>query len=159
RVNAESSPHRRQAPKALSTGEAVATVYPLGLRRRVQDRQVVAALAVPGCEDLAPGTLFEHPLQRGVTQAVEVSRQAHPVQVHVRRQGGGWRAVREAALLAADLGQRHAVPTECARDRQLQVAGLLQLLEILREEAVLAVVGRRALATAGDQFVRQCGRG
>ena len=145
-------------PNDLAAGEAVAAVDALGLRRGVEQRQVVARLAVPGREHLAPRALFQHPLQRRVAEAVQVGRDAHPVEVHVGRQGGGRRAVGQAALLAADLGQRHPEPAELARDRHLQVAGLLQLLEVLGEEAVLAVVGGGALATARDQLVGEHGR-
>ena len=158
RVDAEPGPDRREAAERLAAGEAVAAVDPLGLRRRVEQRQVVARLAVPGREDLAPGALLQHPLQRRVAQAVQVGGDAHPVQVHVGRQRGGRRAVGQAALLAADLGQRHPEPAELARDRHLQVAGLLQLLEVLVEEAVLTVVAGGALPAARDQLVGQHGR-
>jgi hypothetical protein len=63
--------------------------------------------------------------------------------------------VGEAALLAADLRQRHPQSADLAWDRHLEVAGLLQLVEILLKEAILTVVGRGTLGTTREELVGQ----
>jgi hypothetical protein len=144
-----------EAPEELVPGEAVAAVDALGLRRREQGRQVVAGLAVPGREDLAGHGLFEKPGERGIAHPVEVGRDTDPVQVHVDRQGRGWRPVGETSLLLADFGEVQPLPAELLRDVDLQVACLLQFLEVLREEPIVAVVAGSALAAAVDQALGQ----
>jgi hypothetical protein len=115
----------------LAGSETVAALDSLGLRGGVEQWQIVAGLAVSGREDLAGRALLQHPAQRGISQSVEIGGDAHPVQVHVCGQGGGRRTIRQTALLVADFGQGHPQPTDLAGDRQLEVAGLLQFLEVL----------------------------
>src|SRR5262249_31230048 len=76
--------------------------------------------------------------------------------------GGGW-AVGGPPLLATDLGQRHAVAAQLLRHGHLQIAGIAELLEVFREEAVLAIIPRRTIAAPGDELVGEsesvpCGR-
>src|SRR5262249_36034335 len=127
------------------------------------ERQVVAGLAVPRREDLARRRLAQHPLQRGVAPAPEIGGHPRPVQGHVGGQRGGRRAIGWPPLLTADNGQRHGVTGECRGQRRLEIAGAAELLEVFREESVLAIVPRRAITTARDELVGKgesvpCGR-
>ncbi len=71
-----------------------------------------------------------------------------PIEVHVDGQRRRRRVHRQPALLMAHLGQVLAMAAELGRDVDLGVAPLFQLVEILEEEAVLAVVAGRSLAAA-----------
>ena len=114
RVQAVARPDRRQAAEHLVAGEAVAAVHPLGLAGRQQHRQVVAALGVPGGEDLARHRLLQQPVERAVAAAPEIGGRPDPVEVHVDAERGRRRVIGEAALLAADLGQvRPRPPSSC----------------------------------------------
>src|SRR5688572_3274701 len=112
-----------------------------------------------GGEDLAVGAFFQHPLATLVAHAIEVRGESHPVEVHVQRQGSRRGAVREAPLLLAYLGKVHAEAAELLGDRHLKVAGLLQLIEVLLEETVIAVVSRGSLSAVVQDRVRQNGVG
>ena len=101
---------------------------------------VVAALGVAGGEDLAGGRFLEDPLERLVAGAPEVGGDADPVVVHVDAERGGRRVVGETPRFAGDLGQREAEAAELPRHGHPQVAGLAQLVEVLLEEPVVAVV-------------------
>ena len=93
-------------------------------------------------EDLAGLRLPQEPLQRLVAAAPQVRHETHPVEVHVRRERGRGRAVCQAALFLTDLRERQASATELFRDVHREVAGPLQVSEILVEETVLSVVLR-----------------
>ena len=75
--------------------------------------------------------------------------------MHVDRQRRGWRVVRQAALLAGDLGQRQPLPAELLRNGDGQITSLAELFEILLEEPVFPVVDRRALVEARQHVVGQ----
>jgi hypothetical protein len=114
---------------------------------------------VAGGEDVAVGGLLEDPGAAGVAGAVQVGGRARPVQVHVHGDRGRGRVVREAPLEQADLVEAEPRPAELGRDRDVQVARGAQLLEVLVEEAVLAVVQRGPLVEAGEHLVREDGCG
>ena len=153
-MNAEIRPHRRQAAERLAAGEAIAAVDALGLRRREQHRNVVAAFGVAGRENLAPRRRFQQPSQRPIAGAPQVRSDARPVQVHVDRERRRRRVVAKAPLLAHDFGQRAARAAELRRHRQQQVARLAQLLEVLGEKPVLAsYCGARAANRASISSV------
>lgn len=75
--------------------------------------------------------------------------------MHIHRQGGGVGVVGETALLAADLGERHAEATQLFRHCHEQVARLTQLFEVLVEEPVFAVIDGGALRAPGQNVLRQ----
>ncbi len=75
--------------------------------------------------------------------------------MHVGAEGGGRRPVGEPAGLPHALGEREAESAELARDGHPQVAGLPQVLEVLLEEAVLAVVHGRSLVEAPQKLIRE----
>ena len=139
----------------LVAGELVAALDRLGLGRRQQHGQVVAGLAVTGGEHFAGDRFLEQPHERTVAVAVEVGGDAGPVDVHVRRQRGGGGVVREARGLAADLGEREAETAELHRHRHEEVAGSAELLEVLVEETVVAVVLGGAAGAAVEDVLRQ----
>ena len=93
----------------------------------------------------SPGRrLLEQPLQRPVAGAPEIGGDAGPVEVHVDRQRRRRGVIAETPLLLRDArpasGPRRRAPSA----RPAAVPGLAQLLEVLREEHVVAVVLRRA---------------
>ena len=142
-VQAEEGPHGREAAEELVPGEAVAAVDALGLRGRQEHGNVVAPLGVAGRVDFAVHRADEQPLERLVARPPQVGGHTRPVDVHVDAQRGGVRVVGQAALLLHHLGEGEAAAAELARHRAGEVAGLLQLGEVLGEESVLAVVARR----------------
>ena len=152
-VHTEVVPDRRQAAEDLVAGDLPTTGDPLGLARRQEDGDVVAALTVAGGEDLARRRLTQHPLAARVAEAVQVGGDAGPVDVHVHRDRGGGRDGGQPALQLHHVVDAEPQPTELARDRHGEVPGRAQLLEGLLEEAVLAVVHRRALVEASEHVV------
>ena len=155
RVQAVARPDGRQAAEHLVAGDAESAFDPLGLAGGEQDRKVVAALGVAGVEHLACHRLLQQPLDRAIALAPEIGDQSDPVDVHVDAESRGGRVVAEPALFAAALRERHAAPAEFLRHRHRQVAGALQVVEVLLEEAVLAVVGPAPLGEAAQHVVGQ----
>src|SRR5262245_21621732 len=90
---------------------------------------------------------------------MQIGGEPRPVQVHVDRDRGGRRAIRQPGLLAADGCQVQAATAELRRHRRDEVAGGLQLVEVFLEKAVVAVVSRGALAAALEKRRRQRWRG
>jgi hypothetical protein len=75
--------------------------------------------------------------------------------VHVDRERGRWRTVRQALLLLGDLGQREAEAAEVLGYGDLQVARRAQLVKILLKEPIFAIIGWCPLAEAQQHLVRQ----
>ena len=136
-------------------GEAVASRDPLGLRGGEEQRDVVAPLGVARREDLAAHGPTEHPLEGAVAGAPEVGGHPDPVEVHVHGQRGGVRVVGEPALLAHALREGQAPPSQVARHGDGEIPRPAQLVEVLLEEPVLAVVAGRALAEALEHRLGQ----
>jgi hypothetical protein len=113
---------------------------------------------VPGGKHFAPYCLFEQPRQRQVAGAPEIGRHASPVKVHVDGERRRRRVVGKAALLANNIGERESHPPELRRHRQPQVTGLLELVEILGEEAALPVVFGRSRGKPRQHVVGEKGR-
>jgi hypothetical protein len=158
-MDAEVVPDRRQAAKNLVARESPAALDPLGLGRGHEQRHVVAGLAVARGEHAPRGGLLEHPGAALVARPVQVRGDARPVQVHVDRDRRGRRDVREPALQPGHLGERQAGAAEGGGDGDVQVARGLQLVEVLLEEAVVAVVLRGPGVEAGEHRVGEHGRG
>lgn len=108
-------------------------------------------------EDVARGRALEDPLERWVPEAPQVGRDAHPVVVHVQGERRGRRVAGQAARFLHQVRHRKARPAKIRRQREPQVAGIAQLLEVLVEERVVAVVARRPLTASLQQLVRQNG--
>ncbi len=136
-------------------GELPAAVDALGLGRRQQHGDVVAGLAVAGGEHVALGGLAQHPVAGRVAGTVQIGAQADEVVVHVDGDGGRRGDVGDAPLQPVDLGEVEPEPAELGRDRGEQIAARPQLLEVLGEERVVAVVLRRPLVEAGEHLVGQ----
>ena len=66
---------------------------------------------------------------------------ADPIKMHVYGKRGGWRVIRQAALLAAHFSKRHPRAAEFRRQRQQQILRRPELPEIFVKEAVFPVVG------------------
>ena len=115
-VDPEIRPDRRQAAERLAAREPIAAFDALGLRRREQHRDVVAALGVPGGEHLASRGGLEQPSLRPVAGAPEIGGDAGPVQVHVDRERRRRGVVAEPPLLLRDAGQRQAGAAELGRN-------------------------------------------
>ena len=60
-------------------------------------------------------------------------------------------------LLLAHLRERHTLPAQLPWHGHGQVAGASQLLEVLAEEAVLAVIDRRPLHASREDLVGEYG--
>jgi hypothetical protein len=91
---------------------------------------------------------------------VEVGAQPDEVVVHVDGDGGGRRDVRDLSLQAVDRAEVEARTAERLGHRGTEVATLTQVLEVLGEEGVVAVVPGRALVESGEQVgVEQSGSG
>jgi hypothetical protein len=86
---------------------------------------------------------YNWPLERPIAGAPEVGGDACPVQVHVDGNRGCRRVVRQAPLFAAHLGQGQAPTAELVWNRHAQITRRAQLLEVLIEEAVVAIVAWR----------------
>ncbi len=135
-------------------GELPAAVDALGLRRRQQHGDVVAGFAVAGGEDVTLGGLAQHPVAGWIAGAVQVGAQTDEVVVHVDGDGGGRGDVGDAALQPVDLGQVQTQPRRTRSGSEAsEVAAGAQLLEVLGEERVVAVVLRRPLVEAGEHLV------
>ena len=154
-VQSEVRPDGREAAEDLAAGEVPAALGALRARGREEQRDVVAGLAVAGGEDVACGRLLEQPGEARVAGAVEVGGDARPVEVHVDRDRGRGRDVGEPALQPSHLGERQPRPAEVRRDREVEVAGVAKLVEVLLEEAVGGVVVGCPLVEAGEQLVGQ----
>jgi hypothetical protein len=154
-MDAEERPDRCQAAEKLLAEEAVATVDAFGACRRQQDGEIIARLGMTGREDLAGGCAAEQPLERPIAGAPEVGGDACPVQVHVDGNRGCRRVVRQAPLFAAYLGQAEAPTAELVWNRHAQITRRAQLLEVLIEEPVVAIVAWRPLVAARQQILRQ----
>src|SRR4029077_14276938 len=116
--------------------------------------------AVSGGEDRAAGRLLEDPIPRRVTGAVEVGAEPDEVVVHVDGDGGGRRDVGDLSLQAVDRAEVEARAAERLGYRSQEVATLAKILEVLREEGVVAVVPGGARVEAGEQVgVEQRGSG
>ena len=139
----------RERGEDLGAGEREAAVHALGRRQRVPQHEIVARLAVAEREQLAGRRILQHPVERGVAALGEHPRDADPDEVHVDAERGG-RGVRgEQALVARRLEE----------GPRREVAGGAQLVEVLGEERVVAVVSGGALADAGEQLGGQRGHG
>jgi len=75
--------------------------------------------------------------------------------VHVDRQRRRRRVVTEAPLLLRDTCERQTATTELGRNRAREIARLAELVEVVREERVVAVVLRSAFGKALEHPVRQ----
>ena len=154
-VQPEVRPDGREAAEDLATGELPASLDPLRARRREEQRDVVAGLAVAGSEHVACGRLLEEPGEARVAGAVELRGDTRPVEVHVDRDRGRGSDVGEPALQPSHLCERQPRPAEVGRDRQVEVARVAKLVEVLLEEAVGGVVAGCPLVEAGEQLVGQ----
>ncbi len=143
----EARPGGGERGEDLRAGEGVPAVDPLGGRERVPQHQVVAGLAEAEGEQLAGLRIREHPVEARVAALVQHPRDAGHHEVHVDRERGRRGVGAEQALVADDLEQR----------ARREVSGGAQLVEILGEEDVVAVVAGRPRADAVEQF-RASGR-
>ena len=78
---------------------------------------------------------------------------AAPVKMHVETERRRGRVVRETPCLAGALGKRKAESSVFGGHRHLQVAGLLQIFEILGKKPILSIVDRRPLVDAFEKLV------
>ena len=154
-VQSEVRPDGREAAEGLATGEPPASLDALRARRREEQRDIVAGLAVTGGEDVACCCLLEQPGKARVTGAVELRGDPRPVEVHVDRDRGRGSDVGEPALQTSHLCERQPRPPEVGRDREVEVARAAELVEVLLEEAVGGVIARGPLIEAGEQLVGQ----
>jgi hypothetical protein len=103
-----------------------------------------------GGEDLAGGGFLQHPLAGPVAAPPQVRRQSHPVVVHIRaerrRRGVGG----DAPGFPRDLGQREAEAPQLARHCHAKIAVTAQVVEVILEKRVVAVVSGRA----GPEFLQ-----
>ena len=155
RVETAVGPHRREAAEVLVAGDLPAAITAFGRRDREQQRQVVPRFAVQRAEHLAFGRLLEDPPARLVTRAQQVGGDTRPVAVHVDRERGGRRDVREAPLEPRVLVETEPRASELRRHRREQVARPLELVEVFDEESVLPVVQGRPLVEASQHLVGQ----
>jgi len=81
----------------LVADESIAAVNALSRRRRQQQRDVVATLAVTGSEHFASRGFLQQPVEAVVAGPIEVGRQAGPIQVHIDGDRGGRGPVRRRA--------------------------------------------------------------
>jgi len=137
---AEPRPHRRQAAERFAPGQLVTALDALRLGGGEQPRNVVAVLGVTGREDLTSGGITKDPLARRIAAAKQIGGDAHPVVVHVDAQRCRWRVHREAPRFARDLGEGEAGAAVLLRQRHLEVARGLELVEVLLAERVVPVV-------------------
>ncbi len=77
--------------------------------------------------------------------------------MHVHRERGRGRDVRQAALQVLHLGEGLARAAEGDRHRGVQVAAVTELLEVLGEEPVLAVVHGGPFVEAGQHLFGEQG--
>src|SRR5437667_241951 len=91
----------------------------------------------------------------GTTRAMWRSATNTPSRIVSSLRVGRMRA--EAPLLANDLGEREASSAQFGGHRELQIAGRAELVEVVREECVLAIVFRRAAREAREHRVGQGG--
>lgn len=152
-VDAEVVPHGREAAEDLVAGERPAAVDPLGLRRREQYGHVVAGLTMAGGEDPALGRLPEHPVAGRVAGSMEVGAEADEVVVHVHRDSGRRSDVGDTTLKTVDLGERQSETAELDGQGRQEVAAVAQLLEVVDEELVVAVVAGGPLVEALQHLV------
>jgi hypothetical protein len=135
-------------PRYVQTGDRLPNDF-----RRQQDGDVVAALGVAGGEHLTGRRRFEQPQLRQVAGAPEIRGSTGPIEVHVDRQGGGRGVIAEPPLLLRDAGERQARAAELGWNGQPQITRLSKLLEVVREEHIVAVVLRRPFRKASEHVV------
>ena len=132
-VHRDPVPGRRQRGQHRRAAEPVPAL-PGGLasRLRVGQPQVAAGRgrAVPGGEERAAGGLEQYPADRVVPGPVGVRRRAGPVQVRADGERGERGVPGEPPLPAGGLPQRAAEPAELRRQRDLEVAHVVELGDV-----------------------------
>jgi hypothetical protein len=136
-------------------GEAVAARDPLGLRGGEEQRNVIAPLGMSRREDLAAYGPTEDPLEGPVAGAPEVGGHPDPVEVHVHGERRGVRVGGEPTLLVHALREGQTPPSQFTRHGDGEIPRPAQLVEVLLEEPVLAVVPGRALVEALEHRLGQ----
>ena len=155
RVHPEPGPHRAQRAEVLVAVELVAALDTLGTRGRQGDRDVVAGLGVTGREDVTGCHVMQHPVAGRVAEAVQLSGHTDPVEVHAGGERGRGCVPGQAALQLSELHEAHVPTTEVGGHRRGQVAERGQLLEVLVEERVGAVVSSGPSPEPLEQFIGQ----
>src|SRR5262249_24516625 len=131
----------------------------LRLRSREDNRRLVARLGVTGGEDFSLARQFEDELDRLVAHAPAVGGRADPVVVHVEAERRRRPVAGPASHLARVLGERGPLAAELLRQRQREITGGLQRVEVLLRELVVTVVAGRAVAASLEQRIREDGSG
>src|SRR5215471_2545913 len=108
-----------------------------------------------GGEDLARHRLLQHSFERSVALVPQIGDQTDPIEVHVDAERRRRSIISETALLAADFGKIETGTPQFFRDGHRQIAGIPQILEILVEEPVLAVVTAASLGELAQRLVGQ----
>jgi hypothetical protein len=116
---------------------------------------VVARLAMPGREHLAPGDFVKNPFRRCVALAQHMARGTHPVQMHVERERRGRGVIGEPGQLMQHSRQGQPGAAQLDRHRRAQESGVLQVLKILEKEPVLSIILGRARADPLQHLVGQ----
>ena len=111
--------------------------------------------ACPAAKTSPAAARLEQPALRRVAGAPEIGGVARPVQVHVDRERRRRGVVAEPPLLLRDARERQACPSELGRNGDAKISGLAKLVEVVREERVVAIVLRRPLREPGEHLVGQ----
>src|SRR6266542_3111820 len=106
-------------------------------------------------ENFVRARVLEDEANRLVPSAPAVGRSADPVVVHVQAQRGRRRIAGEAPRFARVLVEGETEAAELLRQRQLQVAGGLELVKVFLAELVIAIVARRTRAASLEQRIRK----
>ena len=147
--DAEPGPRRGERGEDLGAGEREAAVDAARRGERVPQHEVVARLAVAEREQLAGRGIPQHPVERGVAALGEHPRDPDPDQVHVDAERRRRRVRGEQSLIARGLEQR----------ARREVAGGAQVVEVVGEERVVAVVAGGRSSDAGEQLGGEHGHG
>jgi hypothetical protein len=145
--DAEAGPGGGERGEDLRSRERETPLDGFDLRQRIPQHEIVARLAVAEREQLAGLGIPQHPLETRVSAVVQHAGDADPDEVHVDAEGGRGRMRREQPLVARGVEQA----------AWCEVTGGAQLVEVLGEEPVVAVVPGGAITDASQQVGRQHG--
>ena len=109
---------------------------------------------MPGGEDLARHRLLQQPFKRTVAPAPQIGDQPDPIEMHVDAERRRRSMIAEPALLATNFGEIESGPAQFFRHGHRQIADFPQILEILVEEPVFAVVTATSLRELAQQLIR-----
>src|SRR5262252_9265183 len=133
--------------------KAIAAVYAFCSSGSIKYLKIIARFRIPVSEHRAFGGFLKHPDLRGIALTPEVGGNTGRAKVHIGGESGRRRAARQPALFPTNLSQCQPQPAKFYGHCCKQIFGLAQLVEILKEKPVFAVIAGGALGATLQQII------